>query len=69
MCIILTLAMLCLDILHFDSILIIVKILISWLLRSQLIRIHIVFHSACKYMLITGMLQVDWLQTGVECST
>ena len=29
---------------------------------GQLIRIHIVFHSACKYMLITGIVQDDGIK-------
>ena len=27
------------------------------------------FYSACKYKLITGMLQVSWINVGEECST
>ena len=41
---------------------------ISWLLSSQLLRIHTVFRF-CKNMVITGILQVDWIKFGEECST
>ena len=30
--------------------------------RSQLIRIHTVFHSTCIYMQIAGILRVDWVK-------
>ena len=30
----------------------------GYILRSQLIRIHTVCHSACTYMLVTGPLQI-----------
>ena len=36
-----------------------VEIQISWLLRSQLIRIHSVFYYDCKYILISEIQQVN----------
>ena len=36
-------------------------------LASSLIRIHTDFHSACKYMLITGMLKVNSLLHEYSC--
>ena len=41
-----------------------VDIQVSWILRIQLIRIYTVFHSACEYMLITEIWQVDWMKFG-----
>ena len=38
-------------------------------LRSQLIRIHIVRHSACKNMLTVGTLQVNLDKNWDECRT
>ena len=34
-------------------------------LGSQLIRIHNVYHTACKYMLTTEFLQANWLKIEV----
>ena len=45
-----------------------VYIQISWILRSQLIRIYTVFNSACQHKLINGILQVLDKNWG-KCST
>ena len=37
--------------------------------QSHLIRIHTVFQPDRKYMITTGMLQVNKVKTGQECST
>ena len=57
----LILSMLNVDISYFEN---------SQLLRSQLIKIYIVFHFTCKftilYMIITGTLQINWIKIGEE---
>ena len=37
--------------------------------ENELIRIHTVFHSACKYIVINGILQMTWIRIGEKCST
>ena len=37
-------------------------------MRSQLIRIHTVFHSDCIYILKTGIMQVIWIKVGEACT-
>ena len=46
-----------------------VKILISWLLSNQLIRMHTVFLSVCYYKLLTGIKQVVGINIWKEFST